>query len=182
MQTLHVITACSRLGQLPALALGFFNFLPRDHKLPIKVRWHIAFQNTEQPDPHGCVKFNEMIDLIPNKDWIWILDDDNRIHLKFFELLSEYLAKSIQSTTGAFVFGQNRFDALGDLEAAPENMRVGRVDTAQVVFRKKLLNGLRFPEDSKVADGIFYEALYKANPEQFVFVKQIATYFNGGMK
>lgn len=182
MQTLHVITACSRLGQLPALALGFFNFLPKDHSLPFKVRWHIAFQNTAQPDPHGCVKFNELIDLIPSRDWIWILDDDNRIHIKFFELLSDYFEFANTKAVDAFVFGQNRFDALGDLEAAPENMRVGRVDTAQVVFRKKLLNGLRFKENSKVADGEFYEALYKSAPDRFVFVKQLATYWNGGLK
>lgn len=176
MRTLHILTACSRpdgiknvLAELSIAAL-----VPTHWFL---IRWHIAFQSHLQQDPHGCVKDNELIALIPNDDWIWILDDDNLLHPGFFSAL--WKAWNDFPEKDAIVFSQNRKDALGPvLPAAPENMRVGRVDTAQVVFRKSLLGTDRMREDHKCADGILYETLDKKYPSAFAFVDEAVVNFN----
>lgn len=180
METLHIITACSRFVALARLADNVaFNITKKD--LTYKIRWHVAFQNLWQPDPHGCVKFNEMLELIPADDWIWILDDDNAVHPKFFLMLDTCLNRYAGTKTKGLVFSQNREDELGPiLFAGPENMRPCGVDTAQVVFKKSLIGPIRFPEDSKLADGVFYEKLFQMQGESaFVFFSDAVTNFNG---
>lgn len=179
MQTLHIITSCGRAFMIPDIAKSIAAEL-RTHELSFLVRWHIAYQHPEQFDLCGARKMNEMIDLIPTEDWVWILDDDNTIHPDFFPTLNRAF-QVWPKLKDAFVFSQNRTDALGPvLPAGPENMRVGRVDTAQVVFRKRLLGSERMLLDSKMPDGILYERIYKANdPKAFVFFPDAIVNFNG---
>lgn len=185
MQTLHIITACSRFPVLSDLAANVAKMAAHD-PLSYLIRWHIAFQSGLEPDPHGCVKFNKMIDLVPAGDWIWILDDDNTVHPYFFLMLQTLFQYYAHTDKKAFVFSQNRSDVLGPvLHARPENMKVGGVDTAQVVFKKELLGSLlRFPEASKTADGEFYQELFAVyGPELFVFLPNDAVVnFNGCRK
>lgn len=179
--TLHIITACSRLSSLMRLADNVSWQASKAGDVLLRIRWHIAFQNFYQADPHGCVKFNEMLNLIPSDDWVWILDDDNEVHPDFFKVLTATLLGD-ELGTWAFVFDQNRKDQLGPvLRACPENMRVGGVDTAQVVFKKKLIGDKRFPEASPYADGEFYSELYRLHPAFFRFVNKPVVNFNGGV-
>lgn len=179
METLHVITACSRPYLISDIAKAFDL---REKNLRYAVRWHIAFQHPKQIDNHGTVKMNEMIELIPADDWVWILDDDNLVHPQFFDMLN-CVFEVYANHKKAFVFSQNRADVLGPvLKADPDNMRVGRVDTAQVVFKKSLLGPVRLP-DSHVADGIFYEELFKIHGEEaFKFLSDPVVNFNGCRK
>lgn len=158
MTTLHVLTPCNRPGLLAALAHNFTECL-RYSPDTYAVRWHIAFQHKAQPDLVGAVKNNEALDLVPDDDWVWLLDDDNFVHPAFFAALGFLFAT--RKDKKALVFSQNRRDELGPvLAAAPENMKLYRVDTAQVVFKKGLLAGLRFNENTRTPDGMFFEALY----------------------
>lgn len=179
METLHVITSCSRPFLLPDIAKAFDQ---REQKLRYRIRWHVAFQHPSQIDNHGTIKMNEMIDLIPADDWVWILDDDNLVHPHFFEILHSAF-EVYGDHKKAFVFSQNRADVLGPvLRSGPENMRVGRVDTAQVVFKKSLIGPLRLP-DHRMADGIFYEELFKIHGEEpFKFFDDAVVNFNGARK
>lgn len=173
METLHVITPCSRFHRLAVLGENFSEVVKKN--LSYRIRWHVAFQNSEV-DPCGAMKNNEIIDMIPAKDWIWILDDDNSIHGFFFTKLQDlFLRYSGVNEKKAFVFSQNRADALGPiLYARPENMRVGGVDTAQLVFKKELLGPLRFCDHPKYPDGLLYEKLFQIHGESaFVFVNGV---------
>lgn len=178
MKTLHIITACSRFSFLHLVLAESVAQAVRNQKPKHRVRWHIAFQHPSQVDSHGCVKFNEMIDLVPAQDWIWILDDDNDVHPNFFTALQAFF--DLQTEKRAVVFSQRRADCLGPvLEAKPENMKPGGVDTAQVVFRKDLIGPLRFPENSKIADGLFYQQLFQIHGEkEFMFVSDPVVHFN----
>jgi len=176
MRTLHILTACSRPDGIKNVlaALSLAALIPEHWFL---IRWHIAFQNHAQPDPHGAVKDNELMDLIPGDDWIWILDDDNAIHPAFFAAL--WKAWSDYPEKDAIVFSQNRRDGLGPvLPAGPENMRKGRVDTAQLVFKKSLIGPKRMRVDHRMCDGIFYEDLYESSPSAFAFIPDPVTNFN----
>jgi hypothetical protein len=175
MKNLHIITACSRYSGVVSSAIKLVPEALKDHWF--RVRWHIAFQNHTQPDPYGMGKDNEMLDLIPAEDWVWILDDDNLVHTDFFYALSD--AWNLNPEKDAIVFTQNRKDGLGPvLQAAPENMKVGRVDTAQVVFKKSLIGVKRFKTDHRMADGIFYEEMFKNYPGAFAFVDLPVVNFN----
>jgi hypothetical protein len=174
MRTLHILTACSRPDGLLRSAARILAESFKEHWFLI--RWHIAFQNHAQPDPHGAVKDSELMDLIPGDDWIWILDDDNEIHPAFFVAL--WKAWSDFPEKEAIVFSQNRKDGLGPvLLSGPENMRKGRVDTAQVVFKKSLIGPKRMITHP-MCDGIFYEDLYQSSPAAFTFVPDPVVNFN----
>lgn len=177
MNTLHVLTPCSRLDYLAALADNFTKSL-RYHPETYLIRWHVSFQSVRQPDLVGAVKNNEMLRLIPANDWVWILDDDNFVHPAFFGMLASMFVA--QPDKWAFVFSQIRNDELGPvLRAAPENMKLYKVDTAQVVFRRGLLAGHFFPEDTNTPDGILFEKIYNLhNPDWFAFVEQPVVHYN----
>lgn len=184
METLHVITPCSRFILLHDLLENFMKQFSRD-PLAFRVRWHIAFQHASDLDPCGAMKNNEMLELIPAKDWVWILDDDNTVHPYFFLMLQNlFLHYSGVNEKKAFVFSQNRADGLGPvLSARPENMRPGGVDTAQMVFKKEILGPLRFCDDPKMPDGILYEKLFQLHGENaFVFLPDAVVNYNGNRK
>jgi hypothetical protein len=179
MRTLHVITPCSRFSTLSDLAK---NFTDQFSKVPLnyRVRWHVAFQKKDEHDPCGVFKDNEMIDLIPDEDWIWILDDDNTVHHFFFTVMQS-LFDSLNEDVKAIVLSQARADALGPvLEARPANMCVGGIDTAQLVFKKQILGPLRFCNHPKTPDGLLYEKLFKIHgPKAFLFVTDALVNYNG---
>lgn len=159
MKTLHIITPCSRFDMLPGLAQNVAQCVQATPPSQYTVRWHVAFQHPLQPDLVGAVKNNEILRMIHADDFVWILDDDNLVHPRFFTTLDDVM--KIFPDHNAFVFSQNRRDELGPvLKAAPENMKLYKVDTAQVVFKKKLMWGLEFPEDTRTPDGILFEDMY----------------------
>lgn len=167
MRTLHIVTACSRFDRLKDLAENISK-LTRSTMPSFAVRWHVAFQHPDQFDLCGARKMNEMVDLVPDEDWVWILDDDNEMHVDFLFVLDQAFRDYPHKR--AFVFSQNRWDILGPvLLAKPENMKVGGVDTAQVVFQKSLRGDLKLLLDSKVPDGILYAEMFRRTPEAFQF-------------
>jgi len=145
----------------------------------LRVRWHVALQSDDLPDPHGCVKMNELIDLVPNDHWIWILDDDNRLADGMIAYLPTLFKNRPEKE--AFVFSQIRRDQHGPvLHASAENMFAIGCDTAQVVFKKSLVgNDLRMREDSAIADTKFFQIMYRIAEQKFLFVDEPEVYFNG---
>lgn len=153
----------------------------KNKRVNFAVRWHVAFQHPNQFDLCGAFKMNEMVDLIPAEDWVWVLDDDNEVHPDFFTELAWHF--DLYTAKQAFVFSQNRWDVLGPvLEAKPENMKVGGVDTAQVVFQKKLRGDLKLDVSSRVCDGILYAEMYRRNPDAFYFSKAVIVNFNAAKR
>jgi len=107
--------------------------------------------------------------------WVWILDDDNSVHPSFFRRLEEEIAAHPDKE--AIVFSQERSDALRYLKAAPENVRVGSIDTAQFVLQRGLIGKYRW-NDLPTHDGIFIEQIFNDHPTAFHFVDDVLCYFN----
>jgi len=175
---LTILTACSRrqnyAAMLQSIEQSKHNVDPKLGRLDYL--WRIRYQKDNQPDPYGTVKDNELLDAT-YAGWIWILDDDNLCHPDFFEVLLSKIINYPQAE--AFVFAQDRGPKFGGLlRCGPENMIPGRVDTAQVVFKKEFLGDLRFPIGVYVADGILYQQLYAKDPKKFEFFNIPVTYFN----
>lgn len=167
MKILHILTSCSRPFGVEKIAETLPFEACRDHWFLI--RWHIAFQSHLQQDDYGGVKHNETIAMLPDDAWIWILDDDNLVHPDFFKAL--WKAWIAFPEKDAIVFSSIRKDKLAPgLKACPENMVLGRVDMAQVIFKKSLMRGMRFHENHKMCDGVLFEAMHKDAPGSFAFV------------
>jgi predicted SAM-dependent methyltransferase len=172
--TLTIITALSRPGYLP----GIFESLNAAEGHNLDIRHYIIH-------PHGATHpGNGRADMARNVEaalssirdgWVWILDDDNSVHPGFFRRLEEEIAA--QPEARAFVFSQERADERRLLQAAPENVRIGSIDTAQFVLRRDLIGDLRWCE-LPVHDGIFIQELYEQCPEDFRFVDEVLCYFN----
>ena len=170
MKTLHIITPCSRPENIYRMGCSFKSSLTI---FDMKVIWHVSFQNASEPDLSGAVKNNKIIEMIPDDEYIYLLDDDNLMRPMFLAAV-ERLFKLCPDKR-AFVFSQERRDELGPvLIAEPENMKLYKIDTAQVVFQKSLLGELRLQEDSRYWDGILFEELFKRHPEDFYFQRKPA--------
>lgn len=174
----NVITACSRFDNLRILAeriAAIAKFELQTTNQLFSVRWLVAFQDLTS-DPHGCVKFNEMIGRVPSYEWIYVLDDDNLVDLRLFQAVTDVILR--MPDLGAVVVNQVRYDSLRHLTASPDNVRVGAIDTAQVCFKKSFIGENRFPENSPVADGEFYEKLFRSDSSRFFFLQQDLSTFN----
>jgi len=40
-----------------------------------------------KPDTFGYTLINKLIDALPDDEWIYVLDDDNAVHLDFFQTI-----------------------------------------------------------------------------------------------
>ena len=66
---------------------------------------------------------------------------------------------------------------LGDLIAAPENMKVTKVTGSQAIIRMDALEGLRYAHHPW-ADGILLEQLHMKMPEEFCYIPDFFVPFN----
>lgn len=110
-------------------------------------------------------------------DWFMWLDDDNRMHPALLARLAELVDQ--HRNAAAFVFSMLRPDFGGILRASPDNMQPGRVDGGQVVLWAPW-STTRAPDwkSGAMGDGEYLQALYRREPDAFVFVDEPLTYHN----
>lgn len=124
----------------------------------------------------------EKIKLQNKKDyWVHFLDDDNILHPelnKHFDLFSPDFDVAVVSQ--CLKTGHPRriqFEDYKNMEASKENMKVGKVDMAQIFFRSSCIDDVHFKEKVYNADGVLAEQLYKKN-YKFNFIKDYLCYYN----
>jgi len=151
---LHVLTACTRPWNLskisPTLeqaALG----------TPWQVHWHIGFDPQRAHIGGQGVK-NRLLEGI-SEGWVWILDDDTTVHPDLLRRVGEEIERD--PSLQAVVVSQKRPE--GVLVADPVNVRVGHIDSGQVVLHRGLIGGTQLL-DKHDADGHFFEALLRDAP------------------
>jgi hypothetical protein len=134
---LHILTACSRPGNLPAWAADLAAIAG---EYPgVDLRWHVGFDVARQHIGGQAVK-NALLDSIPAADsgWVWIGDDDNALDTAMLEALAAYADRA---DVDAVVFAQRRRGCI----AAPCAV-VDEVDAAQIVARRAFIGDTRIPE------------------------------------
>lgn len=112
--------------------------------------------------------------------FIFVLDDDNLVHEDFYESLYEAIISNIDKK--GFVYNQKvggkDFSGVDIRMCSPENMKVSKIDMAQVVLHRELISNIRINPMNYIADSIFIEEVYTSNPDQFVFINKTLCYYN----
>lgn len=159
---LHVLTACSRPGLLPAVAQSIATAACE----PWEVCWHVRF-DIERQHVGGQYLKNQMLDQITD-GWVCFLDDDTTMHPEFPSVVASWQAFD------AVVVTQTRSDGR-TLVADAANLVVGGVDIGQAAIRRELIGARRIPL-SYEGDGIFLTAVL--TDENVAYVDEAFSYHN----
>jgi hypothetical protein len=184
---LHVVTPCARPVNLPRIAESI-----RAAALPNGVSLHwlvllddrfdippVALADAEVVSCHGATGVaghaarNEALERITG-GWIVFVDDDNLLHPDLPRLLASAVAAHPDARF--IVFDQDLGDEIR--RAAPENVRIGAIDSGQFAFDRSFAGNLRFDVYAYSADGIFASDLFARAPERFAFVSETAAHYN----
>ena len=138
----------------------------------------------------GYDSINKLVDSIPNEapfynEWFYLLDDDNILHENFFRLASVIkLTEITNRNLGILVFNQyiggKDFTGLEYRIASEENTKIGGIDAAQYIVKRKMLSlptGFSY-NLHYCADGMLMNFLLTVYPEVFSFVNETYCYYN----
>jgi hypothetical protein len=158
---LHVLTACTRPHNLPAIAESLAAWGRADFI------WHIRFDMAKRHVGGQAVK-NTLLDEITD-GWVMFLDDDTVVHPDLWKLFSRHNAEA-----EAIVVSQQH-SVLGVLHAAPTNVMIGTVDIGQAIIRRDVIGAQRIPE-TYAGDGEFlHDILPHVNA---VYVDEVLSFHN----
>lgn len=179
---IHVVTPCSRPGNLPVLLENlrgalvtpwtWWIVLDRRH---VKGEIRVPGANVlemESCGPSGATGRNHALALIDD-GWVVWLDDDNRIHQELPGAL--ILARLEHPGALGFVFHVIRSD--GSLHVKPKGHK-DTIDTAALVFSREAIGSVRWNEDKYSSDQDFHRDVVTANPGRIVYVPKVAAWYN----
>ena len=113
---------------------------------------------------------NYGLDQVKGESYIYMLDDDNKMHPDFWNFLSTIKKGKIYT-----------FDQIGNPvnpSGSGAECKVGKIDTAQFLVDSSLIEGERWIADDYCADGHFIEKLYKKNKESHIYIQEVLAYYN----
>ncbi len=157
---IHIITPCTRPDNLQVI----------QKSIPIECTWHVVLDSSVQgfdrnaglravvyQSPYtghaGNPNRNYALDSIvfEDLDWIYVLDDDNIIHPRWYESVSRIYQNELNMISWGQIWKN------GSVRLAPtESPRVGTTDTSCYMVRGRVMRTLRYELDY-VADGILAE-------------------------
>ncbi len=162
---LHILTACTRPQNLPALADSVLAALCE----PWEVCWHIRFDPAREHLGGHKLK-NDMLAQIDD-GWVVFLDDDTVMHPELLRHVAEHL------DAAGVVVSQDRTASLGHmLWAIPQNMRLGGVDIGQVVLTRELIGDAQQPEYYG-GDGTFLQGILQGRSD-VVYLSETLSLYN----
>ena len=192
---INIITRCTRQENLLEISKSIFTDL-------YNIKWYIIFDTNiiKQLDSDiinsltefgAILKFwkgetgdyahsliNRLLDELG--DWIYIVDDDNKIHEDFYSTIHNMM-QYVPNAKG-FIFNQKvggiDFSGVDVRYASPENICVGKIDMSQFILHKDLIGNIRLNKFMYVADGQFIVDVYNSNATSFLFINQILSYYN----
>lgn len=135
--------------------------------------WIISMKGGIPNDISGASQRNIALDNIET-GWNFCLDDDNLIYPDFGKIMAQRISDN--TNVQAFIFNQPR--GTGDLIAAAENIKLGSIDVAQILFDRKLIGKKRFFANVYVSDYYFIKRIYKRNEDKFMFLNENLCYYN----
>lgn len=202
MEIINIITRCTRSYNLIEVKDSIF--LNSDI---FKIKWHISFDASvikdldaellaELQDENTFFKFsngnsgmpgnliNDILEEINEDEWIYILDDDNILHERFYDVIYENMTsyKTLGKSIKAYIFSQNvggkDFSGLDIRKSNPDSVKVGGIDAAQFLVNRNLVGGNRFDLDDYKSDGMFIEKLYNDYKSNFFFIDEVLCHYN----
>jgi O-antigen biosynthesis protein len=136
----------------------------------------IKFWKGESGD-FGHNLINRLLEEI--SDWVYIIDDDNKIHEDFYSTIYNMMRYSPEKK--GFIFNQKvggiDFSGVDVRYALPENVCIGKIDMAQFLLHRDLISDIRLNKFMYVADGQFIVDIYNSD-KNFLFINQILCYYN----
>lgn len=156
---IYIITPCSRPGNLPLMA----------DSIPTECSWVISFDASvhehfypnainfycPETGASGNHARNFALDSLKleDDDWVYILDDDNIVHPRWYEVIKQHMHLDVPMLTWGQVHkdGNPRLRPTGD-------PRVGNIDTACYMVRGYVMRNTRFPLEY-TADGMLAEQI-----------------------
>jgi glycosyltransferase involved in cell wall biosynthesis len=200
---LHVITRCSRLGNLHKIENSVFN-TSDDLPLTFNVKWHFIFDtDTLKEIPIEIYKrykeseveyhyesignrslsaVNPILKKINDKNsWIYFLDDDNIIHKNFYKTVANAMIDNPDKL--GFIFSQDvdkkDFTGLKYRIASKDKITLGNIDLAQYILHCSMFSSKhKFKPRSWGSDGIFIENLYKDRKSDIHIISDVACHYN----
>ena len=166
---LHVLTAVTRPENLDRIGQSLGDAITASEGF-VDVCWHLRF-DLEQWHVGGQKLKNDMLDEITD-GWVWILDDDTKVHPQLFERLRDKL--TVHPAVDALVVSQKRSDG-GILLAARANVKVTLIDIGQAIMRRDLIGDERIPIDYS-GDGMFLETVLAG--ADVIFVNDVLSLHN----
>jgi len=126
------------------------------------------------PGACGYDLINQILKEIDPNEWMYLLDDDNILHPNFSEVIGDIKTDKSVITFSQFV-DKKDFTGLEYRISIPENMRFQGIDSAQILIKRSMVKEFAL---NYAADGILIDALYKSNPEEFLFIDKVISYYN----
>ena len=126
------------------------------------------------PGACGYDLINQILKEIDPNEWMYLLDDDNILHPNFSEVIGDIKTDKSVITFSQFV-DKKDFTGLEYRIAIPENMRFQGIDSAQILIKRSMVSEFAL---NYAADGILIDALYKSNPEEFLLIDKVISYYN----
>lgn len=167
---LHILTACSRDWNIPAVARSIMVAAAGHDDL--EIIWHIR-KDERKRFVGGQVLKSLMIDQI-HDGWVWVLDDDTVVHPELFTAL---LSGDLTGKK-AVIVSQERPD-LGHVLRAVEGCAVrGNIDAGQAIIRREAIGYFRF-KDYYEGDGEFIEAVVDSlAPTEVLYLDRPLSLYN----
>lgn len=163
---IDVITPCSRPLLLLRVRASLDLLAGCDH------RWHVI---NSPGGTFGNAERNTALDGITRDSWVYCLDDDNAIHPAF----AYELQAAIEAHPDAVGFVFRQLDKSGKTRLPASLPPVlGKIDTAQFVFRRSAIGAIRWPTGRHSADFAFARDVCAANPGRIVAVDRPACWYN----
>lgn len=197
MNTIHIITRCTRLDNILKIKESVFS------TDKFSVIWHITFDTSsimeidstilsELNDTNTILNFtkgikgdfghqliNKCIDKI-DYGYVYVLDDDNFLYPSFYDKIYQYITDNPDKL--GFIFNQKvdgkDFTGLDIRLASPENTKVRGIDMAQFLLNRTLISNTRIPNTMYIGDGIYIEEIFNRSPDDFLFIDEVLCYYN----
>ncbi len=162
---LHVLTACTRLQNLPVIAASIQDAACE----PWEVCWHVRFDPAREHLGGHKLKLDMLAQITDG--WVVFLDDDTLMHPELLKHVAEHL------DCAGVVVSQDRTASLGHmLYAHPQNMRLGGVDIGQVVLTRELIGDTDMPPYYG-GDGTFLQSILQGR-DDIAYLPDVLSLYN----
>lgn len=178
---LSIITACSRPQNLRQI----FDSI----KFPLVKTWYIIYDTSkcrsydfqfatekqvveltcDTPGFAGHPQINMALDIIED-GFVYIMDDDNVFHEKFWKLLPTLDPEFI------YTWDQDRIQEGRILKGG--QIEEQKIDTSQFIVPRKFIGSVKWAVHKSAGDFRFISQIYKSHEEKFKYIPEIACYHN----